>query len=259
MKIILICVLVLASENLFGQNITNYEKVSIPDAKWNTKNILVELFDNSFIDASSAVKWKSFSGEVNEKSFDGFCYTTIDSIYTFKNESFNYRIVVLKTSSYSDENLNGLSNAEASTFGIALFSKVNENWNLLNFNRSVMFTGSAGDIGNIQILDLGNNLLLLSLSESEHQDIDLPDFLFSLNNSNFGLNVFSTRTFHRIMDTNEDVYKYEFSDFVITKATTEDSFPKIVLTKKRTIVTQDVESTEILSSSILEFDGSGFY
>jgi hypothetical protein len=259
MKIILICFLVLSSDKLFGQNVTNYEKVSIPDTKWNTKSILVELFENSFIDSSSAVKWKSFSGEVNEKSFDGFCYTTIDSIYSFKNESFNYRIVVLKTSSYSDENLDGLSNAEASTFGIALFSKVNENWNLLNFNRSAMLTGRAGDLGYIEILDLGNNLLLLSLSESEHQDIDLHNFLFSLNNSNFGLNVFSTRTFHRIVETNEDTYKYEFSEFDISKATTEDSFPKMVLTKKCTIVTQDLESTEILSTSILEFDGSGFY
>ncbi len=259
MKFIAIFIFLTVTKVLFSQASIVDKNFNIDPKEWNNETVLTKLFHGTYIDSLQSIKWQAFSGEVIEKSYDGFCYTTVDSVYTFKNDSLIYKVVVLKTSSYSDESLSGLSNADASTMGIAMFSEENNGWKLLCLNRSVILTGHGGYLGEIEIVDLGNNLMVLSLIESEHHEIDTHNYLFNLNTINFGLNVFSYKTFHRIVDFNEDVYKFEFSEIQITKAKTEESFPKIELTKKRTTIKDDIELTESLSTTILEYNGYGFY
>ena len=51
----------------------------------------------------------------------------------------------------------------------------------------------------------------------------------------------------------------EFSEIEIKKAAAEDESPVMTLTKKCTTVKEDVETTIVLSTSRLQFDGVGFY
>jgi hypothetical protein len=256
MKIILNCLFVLISALSFSQNTA---QISISNSKWNKKTILDELFGKTYIDVISSAKWKPYPGEVIQQSFDGYCYTTIDSIYNFKNEANNYQIVVLKTFSYFDEGFIGPSMSEGGTVGLALFIEEKNNWNLVNFNRSVILNGAGGLLGEVEIYDLGNNSLFLSLKDVERHEIDVIQYLFSLNSNNFGMNIFSTKVYHRVMDDREDVYKYESSEFIIQQAASEDEWPVMVLTKKRTTLKDDIESSEVLSTSVYKFDGIGFY
>ncbi len=256
MKIVLNCLFFLLSTIAFSQNSV---QVSISNSNWNNKTILAELFGKTYVESIGSAKWKPYAGEAVQCSFDGFCYTTIDSIYNFKNESLNYKIVVLKTISYADNDFMGPSMAEGSTVGIALFSEEKNNWKLVNFNRSLILNGAAGILGNIELIDLGNSSLLLALSDTEHQETDTHTHLFSLDTTNFGMKVFSTRTFHRIMDENDAIYIYEFSEFSIKKASSENEEPVMELLKKRTTIKEEIESTEVLSKSLLKFNGVGFY
>ena len=54
-------------------------------------------------------------------------------------------------------------------------------------------------------------------------------------------------------------YEFEFSEIEIKKAENENEAPIMKLTKKRTTVKDDVETTKVLSTVLLEFDGYGFY
>lgn len=259
MNIKLTLIVVLFTQILCAQNNNSSNKTTISESNWNSKTLLSELFEGEKVESLNAIKWKPYKGEFIQESYDGNCYTTIDSIYTFNNESLNYRIVVFKTDPISDENFIGLSEAEASTVGIALFSQEKKDWKLINFNRSVILTGHAGYLGQMEIIDLGNDILLLSINESEYHESDLHNYLISLNESNFGMTLFSTRTFHRLSDETNEAYKYETSEFTLTKAETEDSFPIMNLIKKSITIKEDNESTKVISTLLLEFDGYGFY
>lgn len=259
MNIKLTLIVVLFTQLLCAQNNNSSNKTVISESNWNSKTLLSELFQGERVESLNAIKWKPYNGEFVQTSFDGYCYTTIDSIYSFKTDESNYRIVVFKTDPISDENFIGLSEAEASTVGIALFSKEKKDWKLINFKRSVILTGHAGYLGQMEIIDLGNNILLLYINESEYHESDLHNYLISLNESNFGMTLFSTRTFHRLSDETNEAYAYETSEFTITKAETEDSFPKMNLIKKSITIKEDIESTKVISTLLLEFDGYGFY
>ena len=259
MNIKLTLIVVLFTQVLCAQNNTSSNSTTISESNWNAKTLLSELFEGEKVESLNAIKWKPYKGEFVQASFDGYCYTTIDSIYSFKTDESSYRIVVMKTIPYFDKDMIEPSIADGSTVGIALFTEENSNWNLVSFNRSVILNGAAGFLGTIKIIDLGNNSMLLSLDEIEHQEVDLHQYLISLNPSNFGMNVFSTKLFHRIIDDNETEYKFEFSEIEIKKAENENEAPIMKLTKKRTTVKDDVETTKVLSTVLLEFDGYGFY
>lgn len=252
-------IVVLFTQILCAQNNNSSIKTSISESNWNSKTLLSELFEGEKVESLNAIKWKPYNGEFVQTSFDGYCYTTIDSIYNFKTNESNYRIVVMKTIPYFDKDMMEPSISDGSTVGIALFSEENNHWNLVNFNRSVILNGGAGYLGTIKIIDLGNNSMLLSLDEIEHQEVDLHQYFISLNPSNFGMIVFSTRLFHRIIDDNETEYKFEFSEIEIKKAENENEAPIMKLTKKCTTIKEEIETTKILSTDLLEFDGYGFY
>jgi hypothetical protein len=259
MKIKLTLIVVLFTQILCAQNNNSSNNTTISESNWNSKTLLSELFEGEKVESLNAIKWKPYNGEFVQTSFDGYCYTTIDSIYSFKTDESNYRIVVMKTISFFDKDMIEPSIADGSTVGIALFKEEDNNWNLLNFNRSILLNGGAGYLGKIQIIDLGKNSMLLSLDEIEHQEVDLHQYLISLNPSNFGMIVFSTKLFHRIVDDNETEYKFEFSEIEIKKAETEEEPTVMKLTKKCTTIKEEIETTTVLSTVLLEFDGYGFY
>lgn len=259
MKFIFIILISISFNKAFSQDKITHKQIYISESNWNAKTLLSELFEGEKVESLNAIKWKPYKGEFVQVSFDGSCYTTIDSIYSFKTDESNYRIVVMKTIPYFDKDMMEPSIADGSTVGIALFSEESNHWNLVNFNRSVILNGGAGYLGTIKIIDLGNNSILLSLDEIEHQEVDLHQYLISLNPSNFGMIVFSTKLFHRIEDDNETGYKFEFSEVEIKKAAIEDEAPIMKLTKKCTTIKEEIETTKVLSTVLLEFDGYGFY
>lgn len=159
------------------------------------KQILNLLFDGNLNSEGERISWKPFPTENIETSLNSKCYTNIDSILYYQLDTLKYALVILRTvkmNNISDSmEFEQLSMADPATVGLALFIERENNWELHNFERSLITIGQAGYIPPYQIVNISKTDMAFSLKEEEHKDLDVFEYIFSLDSKNFAKEIFS--------------------------------------------------------------------
>lgn len=152
-----------------GQQITETDQqekeipksLSLNLSNFTTPEILRLLFDGKYDKSSESIRWKPYPKETIVTQEDGFCTTFLDTILYVNNESNSIAVVVLHTSDYFSGNIRP-------SIGIAMFTKLDNEWQLESFDRSAVDLGSYGDAPeNLKIVQFGKDHFALSLSGME--------------------------------------------------------------------------------------------
>lgn len=203
------------------------------------EKVLKTLFSGSYLTKTSKTKWTPYPGEMVHRSFNGLCYTNVDSIYYAKNLNSDFSVVILRTISVQDEKSEMQSHADNITLGFAVFKKTESNWKLINCNRSVCQIGQDGEVSIVEIINLNPIDFGLLVTEYEH-DADCYTYLFSLSNTNFSKELYNFPYLKVInMSTDEGTAIIEYSSIVVNKDYKELepnvwTFPTIELTTNKT-------------------------
>lgn len=181
------------------------------------EKVLKTLFSGSYLTETSKIKWAPYPGEMVHRSFNGLCYTNVDSIYYTKNLNSDFAVVILRTISVQDEESEMQSHADNITLGFAVFEKTESCWKLINSNRSVCQIGQDGEVPIVEIIQLNPKDFGLLVTEYEH-DADCYTYLFSLSNNNFSKELYNFPYLKVInMGTDDGTAIIEYSSIVINK------------------------------------------
>jgi hypothetical protein len=226
-------------------NSTNLDSL-IQTKEFSNEKVLKTLFSGSYMPDISKIKWTPYPGEKVHRSFNGLCYTNVDSIFYTKNLNSDFAIVVLRTISVQDEESEMQSYSDDVTLGFAVFEKIESNWKLINSNRSVFQVGQDGVVPNIEILKLNPIDFGLLVTEYEH-NADCYTYLFSLSSNNFSKELYNFPYLKVINISSDDgTAIIEYSSIVINKDFKEIeprmwTYPTIELTTNKTELNGDHE------------------
>lgn len=217
------------------------------------KQILNLLFDGNLNSEGERISWKPFPTESIETSLNSKCYTNIDSILYYQLDTLKYALVILRTvkmNNISDSmEFEQLSMADPATVGLALFIERENNWELHNFERSLITIGQAGYIPPYQIVNISKTDMAFSLKEEEHKDLDVFEYIFSLDSKNFAKEIFSYAHFKRLSDYENDKTTFQITNMILNSDdifsnSNETNFYSITLSTKNVDYSDDQENIQ---------------
>lgn len=227
-----------------AQNIKEQERTksdySISKSSFEKKQILSLLFSGKYNHVKENIEWTPYPLEEIATSLNGLCYTNVDSIFQFESNNKVFSLVILKTIEIED-NLESDCAGCSPSFGMALFEQENQIWKLKKFNRSIKKIGQAGTISPYKIIQISNSGYALSLREDEFQDIDVYEFVYSVNIDDFAKELFSYPHFKRINLDEEGIITYQLSTMNVNSKEKTESFDyyPITLSFKHVIYTDN--------------------
>lgn len=217
------------------------------------KQILNLLFDGNLNSEGERISWKPFPTESIETSLNSKCYTNIDSILYYQLDTLKYALVILRTvkmNNISDSmEFEQLSMADPATVGLALFIERENNWELHNFERSLITIGQAGYIPPYQIVNISKTDMAFSLKEEEHKDLDVFEYIFSLDSKNFAKEIFSYAHFNRLSESENDKTTFQITNMILNSDdifsnSNETNFYSITLSTKNVDYSDDQENIQ---------------
>ncbi|MDR1056387.1 MAG: hypothetical protein LBL90_11355 [Prevotellaceae bacterium] len=132
----------------------------------NERDILSVLFDTEDFDVNERAVWTpNFDERLNfPVSYDGFCYTTMDKVLLY-NDNFARAIIVFGTYEIMDDGQPNDGHSSAPMLSLAYFTQRGANeWELSTFRKSFVHHGSWGEMGDVEIKQVGKQKFVLDLS-----------------------------------------------------------------------------------------------
>lgn len=136
------------------------------------KTLLPVLFDSPTLNAKGEAKWKPNYGEVmqfsNVVSDDGFCYTAIDTVITYKLLNTEKTIVIFNTIKYNSSMQRMDCHACGVVLSIAEFTnQTNGSWAIDYFYKYFTKGGGWGKRGgSMGIVEIGKNEFALNIKSA---------------------------------------------------------------------------------------------
>lgn len=158
------------------------------------REILSILFDTEDFDSEGRAVWTpNFAEQLNfPVSYDGFCYTKFEKVLLY-NDEFRRAVVIFGTYEIMDNGEPNNGHVAAPMASIAYFTQRKENgWELTAFKKTFQYYGSWGEMGDIDLKQIGKQAFALDLSSgysnmgetaSYTSFYSIPDFeqLFNIN------------------------------------------------------------------------------
>jgi hypothetical protein len=181
------------------------------DNQFDAEVELSQLLNGQYVKSLEKIKWTPYTKENVQTSEDGFAYTTVDSVITYKTNNEEYRLVVFRTN-IMHEGMEEQCAGCAPTLGLALFKIIEGKPTLTSLNRSVLNVGQAGMLPDYSIVELSAESKGLLVKEGNFQDSDVYCFLYSLDEANVSNLVFEFPHFRML---NYDKGKHQTSTLTI--------------------------------------------
>jgi hypothetical protein len=239
-----ICSSIFAQE--LEESVTITTEFSIEKSSFEKKQILSLLFDGDYNSEWERISWKPYPNERIQTSLNNKCYTNIDSLLYYHLDSSNYALVVLRTvkMNYIDDSteVEMSSMADPSTVGLAQFVMKENKWVLQSFERSIITIGQAGYIPPYHILNLNRETKVFSLKDDEHQELDVFEYLYSLDSLNFSDELFSY-CHYEVINMTDEGNTYRLTNMIvhsekITENPDDFSYYPITLSTRHVIYTE---------------------
>lgn len=240
------------------------KKSNIEDSKLHTtldfEHILTSLFNAIEVtkkDVLLQAKWKPNATEKLKipVSYDGFCYTEIDTVFNFLKNDLEYTLFVFATYERGHDGVEIINcHACAPMLSLATFKKDNNNdWTLLSFKKTFEYHGSWGEIGAIDLVQIGKNKYALALAGGGLAQGYMMSFISYYDIDTYN-NVFEITTSEDNGGAEEDVtktYGYEVDvEFVPSK----EEYYQIETTTRGTILSADRQVIKADTQQIFSYD-----
>lgn len=128
--------------------------------------VVKRLFDNAEFNSKGEILWTPNYSEAinNQVSDDNYCHTIMDTIMYYSTSEYDNAVIVFATY-YYENGVKSSCHACAPMIGVATFErKIDTNWQIKQFQKSLMYSGSWGGMDKVALNKIGNNTYCLSLS-----------------------------------------------------------------------------------------------
>jgi uncharacterized protein YneF (UPF0154 family) len=156
-----------------------------------SKEILQMLFGGKISVENQSISWKPNPKELIAVNSLGLATSMIDTVLNYNIGDSKFALSILKSFVIDEEGNAMSSNADVPTMSLALFEVESDRLNLLAFNKLVCQKGNMNMFPKLNVLQLGVNLMALSIEEEEHKDLDLFTTFYSLSPWELGREVMS--------------------------------------------------------------------
>jgi hypothetical protein len=195
------------------------------------KAILNRLFDGAVVQKNEAIWSPNYYENMNFPiSDDGFCHVRIDTILPFMSQTGENVVYIFTYITYSD-GIKEACHACRPHIGFALFSKINNIWEIVNFKKNVGTFGNYGSVGDFAITKLGTDFYCLKMIDKE----DGNGGYFSAATLFFDLSSFNEIFSFNHFDTNEGAVEIgRYTETTSMNVIQSENYYTIELTTERT-------------------------
>jgi hypothetical protein len=130
------------------------------------EHVMKRLFDNAELNSNDEILWRPNYCEAinNQVSDDNYCHTKMDTIMYYHANDYDNAVVIFTTYKYENGEKQSC-HVCAPTIGIATFARrLDTNWELNQFQKSFMISGSYGERNKLFLTKIGNETYCLSCS-----------------------------------------------------------------------------------------------